>query len=338
MFSIKGYTSDLGQLPVSVACNLFDTLVKPILCYNSEICFMDSYLKRFRAKQRAEKNSSLFNEYTFIDKNAIEKVHLTFCKNVLGTKRSSANLGVRAELGRTPVESFIKSQTILYLFRLNTDIINPLLKEAFNLTKILDEENIYSWFTYAKNVATEIDIDLETTTSCSTLKEVNKFKTVIKDSSNDYYKYLIKNEINNLTEKNKIFLYKNLKQNENEIEYYLSHPDKNVRQSLTKFRISDHKLLIEKGRYLKIPRENRLCIKCNKLDDEFHFFFNCKINDKIRNILLQSMEDFHTNFGELNIKEKLIKILNPSTPGQIKTVASFIKQSLELREGDTTQS
>jgi hypothetical protein len=31
-------------------------------------------------------------------------------------------------------------------------------------------------------------------------------------------------------------LYKFLKQNENEMEYYLSHPDRNVRLTLTKFR------------------------------------------------------------------------------------------------------
>jgi hypothetical protein len=36
--------------------------------------------------------------------------------------------------------------------------------------------------------------------------------------------------------------------------------------------------------------------------------------------------------------EKLTKILNPSTPKQIRTVTSFIRQSLELREGDSSQS
>jgi hypothetical protein len=37
----------------------------------------------------------------------------------------------------------------------------------------------------------------------------------------------------------------------------LSHPDRNVRLILTKFRLSDHKLLIEIGRYLKIPRDQK---------------------------------------------------------------------------------
>ena len=338
MFSIKAYTSDFGQLPVKVACNLFDTLVKPILTYNSEICFMDSYLKLFRAKLRAQKSHTILDECNFIDKNALEKVHLSFCKNILGTKKSSTNLGVRSELGRIPIESFIKSQTTLYLLRLNNDNLNPLLKEAFNLTKKLDEENIYSWYTYAKNVANEIDFDTESTVTCTNLKEINRYKPIINNNIKDYYNGLISNKIRNLTENNKIHLYKILKQNENEMEYYLSHPDKNIRQYFVKFRISEHKLLIEKGRYLKIPRNKRLCTNCNEIDNEFHFFFNCEINNSVRNMLYQSMTDFFPNFIDLNNEEKLIKILNPSTPMQIRTVASFIKQSLELREGDPIQS
>ena len=68
--------------------------------------------------------------------------HLIFCKHLLGTKRTSSNIGVRAELGRFPVENFINSQAILYLARLHTDNLNPLLKEAFELSKSLDSQGV----------------------------------------------------------------------------------------------------------------------------------------------------------------------------------------------------
>ena len=42
-------------------------------------------------------------------------------------------------------------------------------------------------------------------------------------------------------------MYKFIKQNENEMEYYVSHSDRNVRLILAKFRLSEHKLLIEIG-------------------------------------------------------------------------------------------
>jgi hypothetical protein len=243
-------------------------------------------------------------------------------------KESSTNLAVRAELGRLPLESFIKTQASLYLLRLNNDNINPLLKEAFHLSKILTKRGC------AKNIVSEIGFDIESTEKCQTIKEVKQYKHIIKNSSNDYNKNLILNKIKkkNLNVNNKIYLYKFL--NENEMEYYLSHPDRNVRFILTKFRLSEHKLLIEIGRNLKIRRDQRLCAICNVLEDGFYFFFECKRNTNNRNILYQYFQNIYSNFLELNHEEKL----NPSTPEQIRTVTSFIRQSLELREGDSSQS
>jgi hypothetical protein len=97
---------------------------------------MDSYLKLFRATLRSEKSNSEIDELNFIYKTAIEKVHLEFCKCTLGVKKSSTNLAVRAELGRLPLESVIKTQTSLYLLRLNNNNINPHLKEAFHSSKM----------------------------------------------------------------------------------------------------------------------------------------------------------------------------------------------------------
>jgi hypothetical protein len=77
--------------------------------------------------------------FTFIDRTPFKKVHLIFCKHLLGTKKTSSNIGVRAELGRFPVENFINLQAILYLARLHTDNLYPILKEAIELSKSLDK-------------------------------------------------------------------------------------------------------------------------------------------------------------------------------------------------------
>jgi hypothetical protein len=45
----------------------------------------------------------------------------------------------------------------------------------------------------------------------------------------------------------------------------------------TKFRISNHKLLIEYGRYHQIPREERICNHCDsEIETDFHFAFECQ--------------------------------------------------------------
>ena len=50
----------------------------------------------------------------------------------------------------------------------------------------------------------------------------------------------------------------------------------------TKFRISDHSLEIEKGRYNKTPCEERLCKNCGVIEDKAHFILKCKVNQNLR--------------------------------------------------------
>jgi hypothetical protein len=67
---------------------------------------MDYFLVYHRAKQRAILRNGNMDHYTVIDRTPFEKVHLICCKHLLGTKKTSSNIGVKAELGRFPVENF----------------------------------------------------------------------------------------------------------------------------------------------------------------------------------------------------------------------------------------
>ena len=142
LFLLREKSVSMGNFPIKVFNNLFDKLIRPILTYNSEISFMDYHLSLYRAKNRAAKNNREVDQISFIDKTSFEKVHLNFCKSVLGTKKSSSNVGARTELGRLPIENFIHTQSILYLARLHNDELNPLLKEAFQLSKSLDSQGV----------------------------------------------------------------------------------------------------------------------------------------------------------------------------------------------------
>ena len=51
--------------------------------------------------------------------------------------------------------------------------------------------------------------------------------------------------------------------------------DRKYRQCLSSFRISDHKLQIERGRYLGTNVEERKCTDYNVIEDEIHFFCDC---------------------------------------------------------------
>jgi hypothetical protein len=63
-------------------------------------------------------------------------------------------------------------------------------------------------------------------------------------------------------------------------EYLIQEKNFKNRQLIAKFWTSDHCLQIETGRYNNIPRQQRLCTTCNILEDEYHFFLNCHLNDQ----------------------------------------------------------
>ena len=52
-------------------------------------------------------------------------------------KKTACNISTLSELGRLPIASFIKTQVMMYFVRINTNNINPLIKESLNVNKSL---------------------------------------------------------------------------------------------------------------------------------------------------------------------------------------------------------
>ena len=70
------------------------------------------------------------------EKLAFEKIHLKYCKTIVGLKRTSCNISAISELGRLPVTSFIKIQVMTYFTRINSLSVNPSISgDALNVNK-----------------------------------------------------------------------------------------------------------------------------------------------------------------------------------------------------------
>jgi hypothetical protein len=124
----------------------------------------------------------------------------------------------------------------------------------------------------------------------------------------------------------KLFLYSKLKSDIKLEEYLKSERNFKNRQLLTKFRLSDHNLEIELGSGKNIPRNQRHCKFCKTLDVEFHFFFDCKVTDKIIPSFIDCMKTKYLHFNQLDSYEKLKIILNPDKE-ILPSVYNFIKRS-----------
>jgi hypothetical protein len=108
MYSNKSYMCSLSELPVTVSTHLFYSLVRPILTYNCEIWNMDTYKAHDNATLRATKSNSQVHHFNFLD-----KVHNKFCKYILGLKKWASNIASRSELGRLPIDCFIKTVIVI---------------------------------------------------------------------------------------------------------------------------------------------------------------------------------------------------------------------------------
>ena len=66
------------------------------------------------------------------------------------------------------------------------------------------------------------------------------------------------------------------------------------RRNLVKFKISNHKLMIELGRYQidHAPRENTLYPLCKskQIEDENHFLFQCQEYSSLRKVFLHQID------------------------------------------------
>ena len=98
---------------------------------------------------------------------------------------------------------------------------------------------------------------------------------------------------------------------------YTNLVDDRFRFVISRWRLSNHKLRIETGRYHVpyIPRENRTCYECNILEDEKHAIYDCPAFSYIRRNYVRVLEKY------TSVKT----LLNPD-PSDIYEVAQLLSE------------
>ena len=91
-------------------------------------------------------------------------------------------------------------------------------------------------------------------------------------------------------------------------ERYLNMKNFEIRNVISKLRLSSNKLAVVTGKWYKIKKENRLCNFCNlnDIEDEFHFLIDCPNYKKLRESTLKSIQDTkHSDLSRGNITKKI---------------------------------
>ncbi|MCG8046148.1 MAG: reverse transcriptase domain-containing protein [Candidatus Thiodiazotropha endolucinida] len=305
---------------IKTSFHIFDHTIQPIITYGSEIW------GPFSSQKLLFKKDYLFN---MCDKLQQEKLHLKFCKYLLGVNSKASNLAVRGETGRYPILLQILSNMFKYLVHLKTSK-NDLLIDAYNLSTELGNKGIDSWVYFIKSVLSFLNIDADINSDYKHLYRkvqktlISKFTLFWTDKIKTYTG-------RDQQQGNKLRTYCCFKQNFSQ-EKYLGFGSRKQRAVLCKFRISNHRLEIEQGRYKNVKADQRICKLCkNAVEDEIHFLLQCPTLENIRTATLSMVYKLYPNVEWLNDKDKLIWLMSTEDSDMIHLVQTLLSTLSEKR-------
>ena len=124
-----------------------------------------------------------------------------------------------------------------------------------------------------------------------------------------------------------------------ECETYLNAVrDRRYRNAISKFRLSSHSLEIERGRLCnpKVPVSERLCFRCNCIEDEQHFLVSCKLYEDLRVDLYDKVSKIITDFYEIGDREKFVRLMNSRDNNVLTWLGKFLYTAQRVRGGHHT--
>ena len=204
-----------------------------------------------------------------------ENVHIKFGKFSLGVGKRTTNIAVLGELGRYPLLLEVTLNIFRY-FKYLLKSEDVLLSEALKVSKSLKSLNINSWYGSIESLMQYINIDVKKVKNMKI-----DLKSLIYSKLKQKYNFVWRSEIyddrKNKQGGSKLRTYRLFKDNIS-LEKYLLILNEDERRVLTKFRVSAHNLEIEKGRYIGVKTEDRICKLCNTgVEDETHFLLQCLV-------------------------------------------------------------
>ena len=258
LFGIKRKLKILGKLPPKTMFYVFNTLIKPIVTYGSDVWGINKG-----------------------GRELIDKVFLKFMKQTLGIKQSTSTLMVYGETGQFPPSIDCIYNTICFLNRIACMNSDTLVRQAYEELNALQVCGFQTWCGKAWELMQLYGIPFNS--------DQNSFKKQVKCSIRKKFVQTWSTECCNLDDNPIMRTYSIFKQDFG-MELYL-HKVSNFkyRQAISKLRTSSHDLTIEKARHCanRIDITQRLCPICGLIEDEIHFLVTCHLYSDERKILYQ---------------------------------------------------
>ena len=243
IFVLNKYVRKFVNLKPKHVLDLFDKLIKPILNYGAEVL-------------------------EFSQAMPIERVHLQFCKKLLGVKQCTQNDFIYGELGRTSLTVERHLRIIKFRTKVCMSHDNKYVKHVYNLLK--EDSQLYpnrvNWASLVRDLLNNLGLHYAWTEQG--VGNINAFMSLVRQRLTVHF---IQNWNSRINESTRALCYKNI--SSFSFKAYLDTVTvKKIRKALSRLRTSSHRLEIEAGRWAKPVRKpvnERLYSFCGVLEDEY---------------------------------------------------------------------
>ena len=304
-YSIRKHFNFYNNTNPKTLLRLFDSIIKPILLYGSEIWALYGWSKN---------TIKDINNFLLCTNTKFETLHSKACKNALGVHRKATEVLAKAELGRFPLMLNI----IQYIYNYWQHVLSSNPRDLIHiaLKHNIEQDRIgkMNYYTRIKGLLIALNSPLmiykennpKVATNTNLLK--CKFKTLY---INHFFN--LTNIKANRPSGGRFEIYNTIKQNYNCEDYIHNIRDNTLRRHITNIRISTHNLPVEKLRKANIPKHLRFCKLCdqNTLGDEFHTVMLCP-NTNIasqRKTLHDNISLINTQWNTLTNKQQFTYLL-----------------------------
>ena len=291
--------NDLGlsfNHDIKIFLHLIDSLVKPILLYASD----------FWGCLKLPKN------------NPVENLHMMICKQILGVQKQTTNVGVLLEIGRIPLSIWAAKFSVKNWERIRLGEGNEILLNIY-------KEGDHCWDLSIKSL-----LETNGMLNFHVDNPIAEYPFVFKKLYQRLYDNFHESSFGAIRENSsKLRTYALFKTEPGIEKYLIEIKNVSVRQKVTKFRLSNHRLAIETGRHDGLPPDRRFCHFCpGQVEDEAHFLFKCPVLRHLREIYITPKTDSIPGFEFFPDNFKLKSLMDDMEYGTSK----FIASATELRD------
>ena len=283
----------------STGKEIFDKCTLPVITYGSEIW-------------GSSVNSS------------IENVLLKYCRMQLGVGSKAPGPAVLGECGRHSVYVYCYIRCIKYWLKILALPNDSIVKSCFIMLQNYCNNGSTNWASEVKKLLYLYGFGYTWENQETLANDVflDEFKTRVFDSDKQVWSA-------HMSSMPKLRTLGQFKTNLSVENYLLFHIPRRLRVALAKFRVGSHDLEIERGRYAKVPANERFCNLCltlneNHIEDEYHVLLKCPFYEDFRKIYLCFNNDplnFHT----------FVNIMCTQSQEEIVQLACFISSMFKLR-------